>query len=237
MSTYLQLCQRLRQESGIPGTGPLAVTSQTGELKLLVDWIASAWTELQNKHTTWRWMRSTFSVNTVSNDDTYAYTDCTDSRLSAAISRFARWWPENGDNIPNMTIYLTSAGVSGEQDLILLPWDDFRLTFKRGTQTNGFPKYVAIDPQNNLVLGPKPDGIYTINGEYQMSSQTLSADGDTPEMPARFHEAIVYLALEDHGMFAAAQEAYVRGRTKGRKLVRQLESDQLPRIFKGDPLA
>lgn len=237
MSTYLQLCQKAFQESGGASVGPSTVVGQTGELKNIVDWVADTWTEIQNKHKTWRWMRSTFTVDTAAGDDTYAPTDCTDTRLAAPISRFGNWWPLDECGYSNLTIYLTSAGVAGEIELIQLSWEDFRYRYKRGSQVNGFPLHFAIDPHNNLVFGPKPDAIYTINGEYQMSAQTLSANGDIPEMPDRFHKLIVYKTMEDHGYFNTAQETLMRGVSKGQRLMRQLEVDQLPEVSLAGPAA
>jgi len=50
--TFLELCQRLRQEVGAAGNGPASVNSQSGEYARFVSWIATAWRELQNEH---RW--------------------------------------------------------------------------------------------------------------------------------------------------------------------------------------
>lgn len=236
MSTYLQLCVDARQECRVAGTGPTAVTGQTGRLKDIVDWVAQAYTEIQERHGNWRWLRSTWTVNTVASDDTYAYGDCTDSRLSATITRLGNWLLES-DGGPNVTSYLASSGVGGEGYLVFLPWDSFRSIYKRGTQTNGQPAHITIDPQNNLVLGPKPDGIYTVSGEYQMSGQSLAADGDTPEMPSRFHRTIVYRAMEKYGAANGAAEVFNRGGFEGARMMRALELDQLPRMTFGGPLA
>ncbi len=40
---FLSLCQRLRSEARIPGTGPSSVTGQTGELAKIVEWITTAY--------------------------------------------------------------------------------------------------------------------------------------------------------------------------------------------------
>lgn len=234
--TYLSLCQDTRRECRVAGTSttPSTVVGQTGRLGDIVAWVAQAYTEIQEAKD-WNWLRSTFTVNTVANDDTYAYGDCTDSRLSAVITRFSKWWLRNGDE-SNITLYLTSAGVGGENYLTPIDWIDFRERYKRGTQTTGQPIHVAIDPQGNLVLGPKPDAIYTINGEYQMSPQTLTADADVPEMPTRFHSLIMYRAMEKYGAANGAPEVFNRGGYEGGKKVRALERNQLPDVTLNGPL-
>jgi hypothetical protein len=136
----------------------------------------------------------------------------------------------------NITIYLTSAGVGGENYLTPIDWVDFRERYKRGSQTTGQPIHVTIDPQNNLVLGPKPDAIYTINGEYQMSPQTLTADADVPEMPSRFHSLIMYRAMEKYGASNNALEVFNRGGYEGGRKMRGLERDQLPPVTLAGPL-
>ena len=218
-------------------TAPSTVVSQAAEIDRAVNWVKQAWTEIQNRYPDWRWMRSTFSVNTPSGDDTYAGTDCTDTRLSAAVSRFSRWWPHDEDGHDNVTFYLTATGVSAEAYLIFLPWSVFRDRYKKGTQTNAPPIHFTIDPQNNLVLGPKPDAIYTVLGEYQRSAQTLSADADEPECPSRFHSVIWLEGLKKYAAYKNAPEAMSRGISDGNKVMRQLEADQRPEMKTGRPLA
>ena len=95
---------------------------------------------------------------------------------------------------------------------------------------------MTIDPQRNLILGPKPDAAYTITGEYQMSAQVLAADGDTPEMPSDYHQLIVYSAMKKYGGFHSAPEVSARGITEGNALMRQLESNQRPEVTLAGPL-
>jgi hypothetical protein len=238
MSTYLQISNDLARESGLSGAASSisAVTGQSGQALRVVEWVARAYKDIQNRHN-WRWLRSTFTVNTSSGDDTYAFGDCTDSRLSATITRFKCWWPYDENGAPNVKRYLTSGGVGGEGWMTYLPWANFRAIFKIGTQNNGQPVNFTIDPQNNLVLGPKPDGTYTITGEYQMSAQALAADSDTPEFHSDYHDLIVWYALEKYGRFSAAPEALQQAQRESSRLMRQLEATQLPAIGFGGPLA
>lgn len=231
MSTYLQLAAKLRQECGASGSGPTAVTNQTGEYKRLVEWIAEAYTNIQNKHRgNWRWLVSEFSIATVADDDEYAYTDATDTVVSATIARFARWRKDN------LRIYLTSAGVATETFLPFMPWQDFRNTYKLGSVSSGTPACWSIDPRNNIRLGPKPSAIYTVTGEYHKGPQTLAANSDEPEMPAAFHQLIVYEAMQYYAAFESAPEVWQRAKEAHRKMMRDLEVDQLEPPTFGDPL-
>lgn len=234
---FLQLCQRTRQECDVKGTGPAAVTGQTGLLQNIVDWVVSSWDDLQNSKTNWKWMRSRFTVNTVAGTDSYAYGTCTDELTAAPIARFRRWWPVDDNEFSNVKIYLQSSGVGGERWIPYMPWSYFRGLYKIGTQQNGPPAFVSIDPQNNLVLGPKPDGVYVVSGEFQRGNQVLTNATDEPDMPSGYHMVIVYEAMKRYGQFKAATEVFVRGENDGKALRRALELDQLPRMTFAEPLA
>lgn len=241
MSTNLQLCQDLARECGIArgAAVPTTVVSQTGELARVVEWVVRAWNDIQGMHVApgWRWMRSRWTVNTVADDDTYAGTDCTDSRLSAVVSRFRRWIHLDSYGYSNVTMYLQSTGVAGESYLNFMPWEDFRHRYKRGTQTSSRPAHFTIDPQNNLVLGPKPSAVYVLQGEYRMSNQVLDDDADTPEMPSDFHDLIVYRAMLEYGMHSVAAESLAAARLNYAVLLDQLRADQLEAIETAGPLA
>lgn len=234
---YLDIAKQTRQECAAAGSGPAAVTNQSGESKRIVDWVAQAHTEVQNRHPNWRWMRSEWSVNTVLDDDTYAGTDCTDTLTVAAITRFGRWWEYDELGYSNVLIYLQSAGVGTQTRMIFMPWANFRDLYRRGTQNNGYPAHFTVDPQNRLVIGPKPNGVYVMSGEYQRAAQALAADADIPEMPTRFHMLVVYEAMKKYAGYESAPEVWTRGNLEAGKLTRQLELDQLPAMPIAEPLA
>ena len=219
------------------GTGPAAVAGQLGDLKRIVDWTASAWDDIQSRHPTWRWMRSRFTINTTAGVDTYAPGAFTDSRLTGLITRFNHWIPEDDYGVSNVYRYLTSGGIAGQTYMVPISWSSYRDLYRLRTQSNGIPHYVTIDPQNNLVIGPPPDGIYTISGEYQMSNQSLTADADIPEMPVQYHMLIVYEVMKRYGAYSSAPDVQSRGVEYANRLMRQLEGNQLPQIMLGDCLA
>lgn len=238
MSTFLQLCQYLRQEAVDSGSGPSAVAGQSGELARFVKWVSDAYVELQNAREDWLWMRRNFTVSTVIGTDSYAYTDCTDTTTGIAIARFSRWYQGYDINgFPYFSQYLTSTGVGGEAPLLWLEWDRFRRLYKFGAQNNAQPAHYSVSPDMKFVIGPKPDDVYTISGAYQLGPQILAADVDVPEMPTRFHNLIVYEALSKYGGSRVAPEAILRASSEGGALRAALELSQLPSLSYGGPLA
>lgn len=223
---FLQLAQRLRQEAGVPGTGPTTVLSQTGELKRLVDWVATAWDEIQGEQTTWRWMRQSVTLNTVAGTNSYS--------LSAwgIASTFAYWYQRT------FTIYRQSLGRSDERDLVWMDYDDWRRMYDFGAaaSTQGQPTEFAIAPDDSIKLGFIPDAVYVVRADYHKAPTTLAADTDTPACPTQYHMAIVWKALMYYGEFESAPEAYGRGKNNYTTLMGQMRRTQLPRTLVGPPL-
>lgn len=222
---YLEICKRVRQEVGVAGTGPSAVTSQTGEYKRIVDWVASAWEDLQNKRTDWLWMNGTFSFVTIADQDTYTASE------AGIASRFKRW------DRDNLRIYTTATGVADETRLTYLPWEQWRHPFRTGVQTAGRPTMATTMPNGSLGVGYKPTAGFTISGDYHKSAQSLTADADTPEMPSEYHMAIVYRAMMMYGRYMGANEVYEDGQVNYTRIVRQLAANQAPELQLGAALA
>ena len=233
MSTYLELSQALARESGtISGTNPTTVTSQTGRLLKIVNWIDQANVAIQNLHADWRWMQKTFSGDTSSGSGQYtpASWSITDLRDWLRDNRVTGYQPH--------TIYLTADGVAGEGALLEITWQQWRTTYGRGSQTNNFPSQYAISPAGEFSLGPIPDDIYTVNGEYRQAAVRLTADGDIPAMPAAFHEIIVWRALMMLAEFDEAAEQRAAAILKYNEMPESLGRNQLPIVsLGGAPIA
>jgi hypothetical protein len=228
---YLQLVQRLRQETNFSNAGPTTVVDQTGDHGRAVDWVADAYTDLQNRHF-WRWLRKDFSLTTQADVASYTPTQCQDA--DGDITRH-RAWVLDPYNPPRC--YLQSSGKGTEYWLTPVRWEDFRVIYQLGNQPASAPSFITVDPDDNIVLGPTPNDAYVISGEYHRSAQVMAANADIPEMPSDAHMLIVYGAMEDHGFFDAAEEEIGRGLKRYRRLMRQLEATQLPKMRKAGPLA
>ena len=68
--TFLELCQRLRQEVGAAGNGPANVAGQSGEYARLIGWVQTAWREIQLERR-WRFDWSLGQVELTTEDIQY----------------------------------------------------------------------------------------------------------------------------------------------------------------------
>jgi hypothetical protein len=223
--TFLDLCKRLRSEAGISGNGPATVVGQTGEMERVVNWINQAYEDIQNHRANWLWMRGDFSF-----DGTDQKADYTPAE--AGISERFRDW-----DVHTIKSYKTSIGIANEFELPIIPYRNYRSIYLTGYQAPGVPVTFALSPSQQLLLGPKPDGVYTISGQYWKGPQALLLDADEPEMPEEFHMLIVWMALERYGLFESAGEVVATGQKYAKRLMNRLEINQLPDVEMAEPLA
>ncbi len=223
--SFLQMAQRLRQESGTSGTGPTTVVSQVGDYKFLCDCISTAWMDIQNERPDWFFMRQDVSFNTVAGQQVY-------TAAQAGITTFGNYkWD-------SFRQYLVSAGYASEYPLDYLQYDLFRdvhlySTMRTRTQV---PLNFSIDQAKNFVIGPIPDAVYNINGVAYAMPTELTLDTDRPTLPPMYHMMIVWRALMYYGQKEAAPEAYTHGQNEYDRFKRLLMRDQLPPFTTGSAL-
>lgn len=224
--TFLQLVQRLHQESATSGIQPASVINQVGDAKRLVDWIATAWLDIQNERPDWNFLRQPVQFTTTANKSTYTAAD-------AGLLSFGNYKRDS------FRCYLASAGVGSELDLNYQPWDLFRRTHLFGSLRLVVtrPYDFTIDPDKNFILGPIPDAAYVVNGEAYARPTLLANDADIPALPPQFHMMIVWRALTYYGYKEAAPEALTFGQNEYGRMMRELLSDQLPVVQVGGAIA
>ena len=230
---FLQLAQRLSVECGVSGTGPSSTLNQTGMSGKLVNWIQSAWLEIQGLHDNWGWMREPFAFNTVAGTGDYA-PSATVNTLTGNVLSDLRFWHKDTFRCQRVSI-----GVQDEQWLVEWDYQVFRNTYRFNVQVNNRPVVFAIKPNGkDVMLGSIPDDVYSVTGEYQYKPRSLVGDAAEPEMPNdALHMLIVYKAMQSYGMFEAAPEVIQRGQAEYSRLLNQLEREQLPEVILGNPLA
>lgn len=216
---FLELCQRVRQESGISGTGPSTVVGQQGQLAKIIEWVKSSWLEIQTHRTDWDWMWGTLTFDTVLSQDAYT-TNTTDIQTFDQVK-----------------IYDKVLGISDETVLVKISYDEMRKMSKVGTEQYNRPTHYAIRPDRAIVLSPTPAKIYTLVVDYYKTPQIFSANADVPLLPQAYHDVIVYKALMMFGAHYEAQMQYQHAFSQYASIITLLESFQLPEIKITGPLA
>lgn len=227
---FLQLTQKLRQECGVSGTGPVTVVDQNKEYARLVGYINDAWVEIQGLSDTWSFMREQFSFETVANVGDYTPDGA--PGVGAGLANFRMWHTDT------FRCYETSFGIPDEQFLPEWEYKKFRDTYRYAEQTTGRPAVFAVKPKgSDVMLGNIPDRSYTIVGEYQRVPTFLVADTDTPDIPVHLHMVIVYKAMEFYGLFEAASEVLARGERGFQRYWTMLSREEQDTPVLGEPLA
>ncbi len=182
--SFLDMVKRLRQESGTSGAAPFSTVNQSGDVRNLVDWISTAWMDIQNERRDWFFMRQPVEFTTTAAKSLY-------SASEAGIASFGNF------KLDSFRQYRAGL-VASEMDLPYLPYDMFRNAYLFGAERTRtqLPLHFTVDPQKNFLLGPIPDAAYVINGEGYALPTELTQDSDRPTMPSQYHMAIVWRAVE-----------------------------------------
>lgn len=69
---YLDLVRRLKREAARSGGAPGGIETLSGDDRLLGDWIADAWREIQRRRMDWAWMRKTVTGVLVESQQAYS---------------------------------------------------------------------------------------------------------------------------------------------------------------------
>jgi hypothetical protein len=220
--TYLQLCQRARQEAGIAGAGPSGVENQTGKLLKLVDWVSQAWVDIQVKRPNWSFMWEEFSFETVEDQRDYV-----PSALSPSLADLSLWDKES------FLVYKSSLDQNDQNQMEWIEYPRWRSLYRSGMEIreSDRPGNVTALPNNNLRFEPRPDDIYTIEGEYKRVAQVLAADADVlTNFPDDFEMIVVWQALKYYAFFEDAPEVMDEAETNFDNLLVRLEAQQLPQM-------
>ena len=209
MATFLELCQRLRLEAGISGSGPSAVTGNTNnEYARVVNWINDAYMELLLSQRNWRFMWTEFSLTCTPSQGDYTQAQV----LAAAVGG-----PLNTTNAGIREFdrlaaryYPAGSTVASEQRARWWDFREFRERYRFGPQRTqpGVPTEWCEDMRHGLQLFPVPNGAHVFTGAFWRTPRPMTADGDVPLLPAEFHVLLVWWALTKYAGFEEASRVY-----------------------------
>jgi hypothetical protein len=179
MSTFLQLCQKFRKVVGISGSGPAAVTDQTGMYLRIVTWVADAEWEVITKWGDWPFMLVPKAVIPVTaGTATYTLTDL-------AITDLARWKPKTFVVKPGTANYLSLPEKRTHEDYL-------KSEYYLGAGETGDLVDVVVNPvDNSITFIPTPTETQTVWAGYFKTPTRLSGNTSQTPIPERYEDIIL----------------------------------------------
>jgi len=223
MSTFLQICQKVRQECGVAGDGPSSVTGQVGVLKKIVDRTARAWVDIQASRPYWKFLRNQQPFATIIGKQSYSVVN------DLGVTTL--------DKFDRTNTYLYETSTADEKSLKWMPYDKFRATYR--TFPPGRPTVITEGPNRTLMFDRTPDKIYTFTLDYWMTPELLSQNTDVPGIPEQFHDVIVWKSVMMFAGNETASDLYGYAKTMYTPMLIQLQIDQgdLPQQVAAYPVA
>ena len=209
---FLELCQEVRRECALPGSGPTSVKNQQGILENIIHWTNQAYEAIQLESSEWYFRQAEKTFQTIENVTSY-----TSEMLDVS-------------NITQGTVSIYLDSVADEALLTVLPYQDFRENFLVGEQTASRPYYYSVKNKKDFVIS-KPDDVYTIRFEYTKKAERLVDNTDIPMIPSEYHEAIIYKACMYYSGYEEAGEQYQAFYVRYNEIFNRLVREQRDNII------
>jgi len=208
MSTYLELCQELRQQLGLSGSGPPSVTGQTGMMQRVVTNIKLADLFIQNLWVDWNFLHNEYTATLADG-----------ARTITAPTDYQKW-------------DLESIWLDKETDeainLEYLEYKAFRETYYTGTIETNVPSIFTVKPDGYILIDVNADQTYDFSGDYFKAPVALSADGDIPIIPSQYEQIIIERAKVMYAQYTHDNGLYETANAGFAVCLKLLEQAQLP---------
>lgn len=207
--TFLELCKRVRQDTGISGDGPASVTGQTGILDKIAVWVKTANNEIQLEKTDWRFLW----------------------RLGTGLTT-----AQKGEYFPAdfgiVNLRAISSAHYGNAELTQKDWQWYMnnvLSANRQDEV-GLSNYIIVRPDNKVLLWPTPSEQRTLTVNYYRTPVQINQNNDVPVLPEEYHEAIVCLALVKYGNSEEDNYLEQTKRMEYKQWINRISQTQSPQI-------
>lgn len=205
---FLELCQRVRQESGISGTGPESVLNQKAILQKVVEWVRQADLDIQRLHGDWFFLWRMGTAN-----------------LTAGVASYSGQSLGLTGSLQDLLVL----EING-YPLRRYSWKQYKAARYQITGLPGTPSCYTVRPDNMILVSPAPRENMAATAEYSIEIQPMVDDGDFSLIPEKFHDVILQKALmyyasneEDNSLYQVASMRYENA-------LSELANDQLPTV-------
>jgi len=207
-STFLELVQKAALESG-EASAPTTIVSQTGDALKHVKFVQDADVEIQGLWFDWDFLHiGSWAENTV-----------VGTAAVSAPSDIGVWDEDS---------FYLNYSLSTYKKLTVLNYTKWRRNYRQGVKTNQSPSYVAIKPDQSLILESPPDAIYSLTADYWKRPAKMTTDSATSPIPEEYERIIIAKAKIAYGETYAASEVLQAGQIEYDFLLDKLEAKYRP---------
>lgn len=204
---FLEICKRVRQDSGISGD-IAAVTGQQGILAKLVTWVQEANLEIQRSKTEWSFMWRRTSASLVVGKNEYLPADLN-------MQPFA--------NLETLFV--------GTKELSEVPWAQLEHDLlSNGGAPAGEPCSYALSPDGYIVFNRSPLVVAVANIRYHLLPLRMTINTSVSPIPEDYHEAIVQKALQSYARHEQDDQLQRDAITAFDGLSKEMAARYLPKI-------
>jgi hypothetical protein len=117
--------------------------------------------------------------------------------------------------------------LATNKKLRVLDYKDWRSKYRQGVKTNSKPDYVAIKPDQSLILESPPDAIYSLTADYWKRPAKMTVNTSTSPIPEEYERVIVARAKMYYAEYEAAPEIMGTAQVEYDDLLDKLEAKYL----------
>lgn len=202
----LQIAQEINTAVGLQGSID-TIISQTGVRKTIVEFMNSAYRDIQMLRTDWAWLKTggTFS-----------------------------WYPA-ATSVVNSGVRLYNNVWYDQTPLIFVSYEDWLLNSPyTGSLT---PYIFTIIPETNGIVINTVDDYYTINYRGTRKPEELTTNTQIPLLPVEHHFCIVYKAAYEVALYLGNSEFFTLNQSRYNFALNSLLREQnIPKRIKQRPL-
>lgn len=223
MPTFLQLCQRVRQECGVAGDGPTSVLNQVGILKKVVDRTQRAWVDIQASPPYWKFLRNQLPITLTVGLREYTV------RTDFLLTTVDKW---NRD-----ASFIYKIDGNDESQLTWVEYTKWRRKYR--VFQSGRPTELTETLDGKVAFNRTPDYAYHITLDYWMTPELLMQNDDIPACPEHFHDVIVWKSVMLFAGNVTATELYQHALSQYTPMYNKLMVDQgdMPTRVSAYPIA
>lgn len=205
--TFLELCQKARQEARITGAGPAKVVNQNGILAEVVSAVNDAWLDIQALHNTWTFMERVINTELVGGDALYKEGD-----LGIADLDWIKQFVVSGNLLKEVEWdWLVRSGQHSQAN------------------SSGTAQSFCVTP-NGIRILPTPDSTVPAVIQYFRKPKLLKEDTERPTIASYHCNTIVWKAVMDLASNESDSVIYQKASEKFNGHLSKMEADYLPEM-------